>query len=131
MPAVAACCPDSARRPEGTVTYQAVQGHLEPWLRLARSSEPDGDPIPAHVEREFRKYLTCGVLAHGFVRARCADCGHDFLVAFSCKGRGVCSLCSARRRTSWITFYRRCRCGSRCSRSRNGRVLVGHAAGPH
>ena len=107
MAAAAACRHDSPplvpptvyqpRRPERTVAYQAVQGHLETWLHLVRSSEPDGDPVPAHVEREFRQYLTCGVLAHGFVRARCADCGHDFLVAFSCKGRGVCSSCSTRR----------------------------------
>ena len=31
------------------------------------------------------------------LRARCAECGHDFLIAFSCKGRGVCPACNARR----------------------------------
>ena len=40
----------------------------------------------------------CGILAYGFARARCAACGHDFLVAFSCKGRGLCPSCTARRR---------------------------------
>jgi anaerobic ribonucleoside-triphosphate reductase len=49
------------------------------------------------VEREFRRYLECGILAYGFARARCPDCGHDFLVAFSCKGRGLCPSCNARR----------------------------------
>jgi hypothetical protein len=39
----------------------------------------------------------CGIFAHGFARARCDDCGHDFLVAFSCKGRGVCPFCNTRR----------------------------------
>lgn len=39
------------RRPERTVAYHAVQGHLETWLHHARSSEPDGDPVPSHVER--------------------------------------------------------------------------------
>jgi len=53
--------------------------------------------IPAWVEEEFRRYLTCGILAHGFARARCPACGHDFLVAFSCKGRGVCPSCNTRR----------------------------------
>ncbi|GAB6044062.1 IS91-like element ISCR1 family transposase [Endothiovibrio diazotrophicus] len=53
--------------------------------------------IPAYVEREFRRYLECGILAHGFARARCAECGHDFLVAFSCKGRGICPSCNTRR----------------------------------
>ncbi|MEY6434130.1 transposase zinc-binding domain-containing protein [Thioalkalicoccus limnaeus] len=36
------------------------------------------------------------MLAYGFARARCSDCGHDFLVAFSCKGRAVCPSCNAR-----------------------------------
>jgi len=56
-----------------------------------------GDGVPDHVEKEFRSYLTCGILAHGFARARCATCGYDFLVAYSCKGRGACPSCNAKR----------------------------------
>ena len=56
-----------------------------------------GDGVPDHVEKEFRSYLTCGILAHGFARARCSGCGHEFLVAFSCKGRGACPSCNAKR----------------------------------
>ncbi len=33
-------------------------------------------------------FLECGILAHGFLRLRCGDCGHDKRVAFSCKRRG-------------------------------------------
>ncbi len=62
---------------------------------------PRGSPRrgagPAYVEREFRRYLECGILAHGFARARCGQCGHDFLIAFSCKGRGVCPSCNTQR----------------------------------
>ena len=39
---------------------------------------------------------TSGILAHGFARARCSGCGYDFLVAFSCKGRGACPSCNAK-----------------------------------
>jgi hypothetical protein len=56
-----------------------------------------GDGVPDHVEKELRGYLKCGILAHGFARARCATCGYDFLVAFSCKGRGACPSCNAKR----------------------------------
>ena len=38
-----------------------------------------------------------GILGHGFLRVRCGDCGHDRLVAFSCKRRGFCPSCGARR----------------------------------
>jgi hypothetical protein len=53
------------RRPEKTVVYQLVQEHLETWLARVREAEPDGDPIPDFVERDLRKYLECGILAHG------------------------------------------------------------------
>jgi hypothetical protein len=46
---------------------------------------------------EFDAFLECGILAHGFLRLRCGDCGHDKLVAFSCKRRGFCTSCGARR----------------------------------
>ncbi|APW47178.1 hypothetical protein RA876_13350 [Rhodoferax antarcticus] len=38
-----------------------------------------------------------GIFAHGFARVRCDDCGVDFLVAFFCKGHGVCPSCNTRR----------------------------------
>jgi hypothetical protein len=37
-----------------------------------------------------------GVLAHGFTRVRCESCKDKLLVAFSCKGRGVCPSCNAK-----------------------------------
>ena len=63
-----------------------------------------GDPgcdfkarVPFHVEANYRQYLKCGLLAHGFARVYCAHCHHDFLVAFSCKGRDICPSCATRR----------------------------------
>ena len=89
------------RHPEQTLLYRTVAEHFETWLELASCGQFDGQgdlhTPPAYVEQAFRKYLECGIFAYGFARARCADCGHDFLVAFSCKGRGVCPSCSTRR----------------------------------
>ena len=42
-------------------------------------------------------FLDCGILANGFLRLRCEDCHHEKLVAFSCKRRGFCPSCGARR----------------------------------
>lgn len=44
-----------------------------------------------------RRLLECGMLAHGFLRLRCGECGHDKLLAFSRKRRGFCLSCGARR----------------------------------
>jgi Putative transposase/Transposase zinc-binding domain len=89
------------RHPERTLLYQTVAEHYETWLELASAGQFAGQgdhhsPKP-YVRKAFEKYLECGIFAHGFARARCEDCGHDFLVAFSCKGRGVCPSCNTRR----------------------------------
>jgi hypothetical protein len=65
-----ACAVYRRRRPERTPLYRTVQGHLETYLALAQ--EAQGEDVPAYVEREFRRYLECGILAHGFARARLA-----------------------------------------------------------
>ncbi|MEK7737392.1 MAG: transposase [Pseudomonadota bacterium] len=83
------------RQHDRTLLYRTVQTHLATWLE--RHHDAPGRSAPALIEREFRRYLECGILAHGFARARCIDCGHDFLIAFSCKGRGVCPSCTTRR----------------------------------
>jgi hypothetical protein len=76
--------------------YRVVQGHLETYLALAQEGHTDGDAVAQYVEGEFRRYLECGILAHGFARARCGECGHDFLIGFSCKGRVRCPAYNAR-----------------------------------
>ena len=52
--------------------------------------------MPGYVEEELRGYLECGILCFGFARALCTGCGQAFVVAFSCKGRGVCPSCNGR-----------------------------------
>ena len=67
------------RRPTQTPLYPLVQHHLETFLTEAAEADPMGGGVPSWVERDFRAYLRCGILAHGFARARCAGCGYDFL----------------------------------------------------
>jgi hypothetical protein len=83
------------RRPTETALYGIVRDNLETFLSWAR--ETYAKPLPRYVEQELRAYLRCGVFAHGFVHCRCDDCGHDILVAFSCKQRGACPSCAGRR----------------------------------
>ncbi len=80
--------------PEKTLLHEVVREQLEGFL--ASSVHRDQAP-PRFVEQELRSFLRCGVLAHGFLRLHCDDCGHDRLVAFSCKRRGFCPSCGGRR----------------------------------
>jgi Putative transposase/Transposase zinc-binding domain len=82
------------RSPEFTLLHRVVREQLEPFLARARARER---PAPVFVEQELRAFLCCGILAHGFLRLHCDECGHDRLVAFSCKRRGFCPSCGGRR----------------------------------
>jgi len=94
-PAEATPAPYARRRPEETTLYQVVQEHLNTFL--AQVEQETGSGLPQFVTDEFEAFLECGILAHGFLRVRCGDCAHEKLVAFSCKRRGFCPACGARR----------------------------------
>ena len=97
----------------------AVEQH-HPAFRELRAET--GRPLPGHVQEEFEAYLKCGRLEEGFMRhipvphpcgapfgranrlscrfvlrMRCEQCHAEKLVAFSCKKRGFCPSCGARR----------------------------------
>ena len=70
--------PYTPRNPEHTPLHKAVREHKETFLEelCART----GHGLPCYAERELSRYLCCGVLAHGFARVRCGECGHEALV---------------------------------------------------
>jgi hypothetical protein len=72
-----------------------VQQHAATFI--AETEAIAGVELPQFVKDEFHASLECGILAHGFLRLRGGDCGHDKFVAFSCKGRSFCPSSGARR----------------------------------
>ena len=82
-------------RPTETVLYGIVRQNLASFLAHAREHYEGG--LPRYVEQELRAYLACGIFSEGFTRCWCETCGHDLLVAFSCKSRTACPTCSGRR----------------------------------
>jgi hypothetical protein len=82
-------------RPEQTTLYRLVQRHTAECF--APTEAAIGARLPRFIKDEFDAFLDCGILAHGFLRLRCGECGHDRLLAFSCKRRGFCPSCGARR----------------------------------
>ena len=81
-------------QPENTPLYSIVERHL-PTLRDELQHHESS--LPRFVLSEFQDYLRCGRLEYGFVRVKCNGCRHKHLVAFSCKRRGFCPSCGARR----------------------------------
>ncbi len=82
------------RRPQDQPLYRIVSEHLETFL--AEPLTHGAPPYPRYVEREFRRFLSCSVPAHGFYRVKCPDCGYERLLGLSCAGR-LCPSCWSRR----------------------------------
>ena len=58
-----------------------MAGELETFLAAQQDNERQ---VPGFIEKEFRSFLDCGVLARGFLRIACNTCRLDRVVAFSC-----------------------------------------------
>ena len=86
--------PYQRHRPERTLLYQIVEQHYPAFVAHMFQQER---PLPDYVQQEFEDYLRCGRLEHGFLRVRCDTCHAEHLVAFSCRRRGFCPSCGARR----------------------------------
>ena len=93
------------RRPQASPLFRLVQDHLHRLQtvydeRFAREYGP-WRPVVGEVTGEF---LACGMLEHGVARIRCDDCAHEYLLAFSCKGRYCCPSCHAKRLAIWAQW---------------------------
>lgn len=71
------------REPEKTLLHRVVRENLNPFLAKADARASEGRRLPAYVRGAFRRFLDCGILARGFARVRCPQCGYDTVVGFS------------------------------------------------
>ena len=111
------------RRPEETTLYQVVQEHLETFL--AQVEAETGASLPEFVKDEFDAFLECGILAHGFLRLRCARVARmRSWWPFPASGAGFAPPAG---RGAWrkppptwsTTSSRACRCANGCCRFRS------------
>jgi len=81
-------------QPEDTLLFKLIK---EYYPLFENHLNEKGRTLPIHVKDEFEAYLKCGLLEYGFLRVKCCNCSHERLVAFSCKRRGFCPSCCAKR----------------------------------
>ena len=58
------------------------------------------------VDTVVARYLDCGVAEAGFARLRCEACGAERLLTLSCKQRGICPSCDAKRAAAFAAFLK-------------------------
>ena len=80
-------CP---RNSQSSDYYKCVENHDEHFSRQYGFWRP-------YLQQVIYRYLDCGDFHNGFARVRCGDCGHEYLLAFSCKRRHFCPSCHQKR----------------------------------
>lgn len=76
------------RRPKASPLWQCLSGHFDAFLELYEEQyQPRYGFLRPIIPEVVNKFLDCGDLERGFARVRCDDCKHEYLLAFSCKGR--------------------------------------------
>jgi len=86
------------RNPKQTPYYRCVEDHLENLEQVYEDRfERTYGFFRPHVKQVMERYLDCGNLLNGFARIKCEDCGHEYLLAFSCKRRHFCPSCHQKR----------------------------------
>jgi hypothetical protein len=95
------------RHPENTVFYRVFFYYFEQFLREYEDRfEKEYGYFRPVIQDVVEKYLDCGNPMCGFARIRCPDCGEERLLMFSCKTRGFCPSCHAKRREEWGEWMR-------------------------
>lgn len=86
------------RQPEESPLYRIVYHGRDELSRVWEDRfQPTYGVLRDEVLETFDEYLNCGLLQHGAARVYCDTCKRSLLVAFSCKKRGVCPSCGAKR----------------------------------
>jgi hypothetical protein len=93
------------RRPQASSLYRLLdQLFDEVKLLWEERFESRYGPWRGFLDEAVARYLDCGVFERGLARAYCDTCRHDFVISFSCKGRGLCPSCAAKRGAKLAAF---------------------------
>jgi len=94
------------RRPRDSPLWRLTEEHLEPFKRVYDDRFASRYGFwRSEIERTLLGFLDCGLPeSAGFARVRCPLCRHEFLLALSCKMRGFCASCHAKRSVLWAEW---------------------------
>ena len=82
------------RRPKASPLWQCLYDHFDAFLDAYNERyQPRLGFLRPIIPEVVNKFLDCGDLERGFARIRCDHCHHEYLLAFSCKGRWFCPSC--------------------------------------
>jgi hypothetical protein len=95
------------RNPQSTPLYFLVESLYEKVKAVWEERfERSNGFWRGFIDDVVARYLDCGVLESGFARVFCDHCKDEFLLPFSCKVRGLCPSCGAKRAAAFAAFLK-------------------------
>ena len=93
------------RRARESPLFKVLSDHYEGFVaEYAERHQPAWGCRRPVVDRTVAEYLGCGLPERGFARIRCANCEGEYILPFSCKTRGLCPSCGAKRTAAWAAW---------------------------
>jgi len=94
-------CANREREPAAGGVYRPRNPRASPLWQCARrhgAELRDSGRLRRALEAQvIERFIECGDPHHGFARIYCDACGHDYLLAYSCKTRYFCPSCHQKR----------------------------------
>ena len=91
-------------RPRAVPLWQCLSAHRETFNeQYGARFEKREDRLGLEVAQTLDAFEACGDLSRGFARLHC---GHDYLIAFSCKQRYSCPSCHQKKVQQFGEFIR-------------------------
>jgi len=95
------------RNARATALYQLLEAYYEDVKSLWEARfEKNYGVWRGFVDQVVARYLDCGIAEAGFARLQCQSCGAEKLLTLSCKQRGVCPSCDAKRAAAFAAFVK-------------------------
>ena len=95
------------RHPERTALYRVLFYYFDRFLtEYENRFEREYGFLRPIIKEVVERYLDCGNPRCGFARIRCPRCRTEHLLMFSCKTRGFCPSCPAKRLEEWGEWMR-------------------------
>ena len=86
------------RNPESSPLWKLLSEHFSSFVNNYKEKfDKKYGYFREVVNHVVEEYISCGDLKQGFARIKCPDCKHEYLLAYSCKGRWLCPSCQAKK----------------------------------
>ena len=88
----------ATREPQKSDLYQLLLDNAETFLaHHEQLFQPEYGYLRPEEQSTLEELIACGDFRFGLARVKCRDCGDEMFIPLSCRRRGLCGSCAAKR----------------------------------